>query len=203
MIKEKLKKGMRRITALLLMSSMLFSVTTETQAMMYNYYGRYSFYSSNRTYCTVKVYKDFYTYYTIYSGTASVSTGFEYKANCKSAIVIEQTRKMSLDSQTVASINAGVDLSKYNIPAKIGGSIEKTTATSWDVANTVIRTIAASEPVGYYSYNVLLNKMHLRLDLFHNGIYQGRAYISAPISEPYRAIVYSEDGNYYNATKYY
>ncbi len=202
---KSIKRGVQRITALLLMTIMLFSSAVRVEAA-YNYYSSYSFSTGALWWAKdykVKVYKNSSSFYTIYYGPTTVSTGFEYKPNYKEPIVISQTSSMSLGSQTVSSMNAEIDLSAFKVPAKVGGSLEKTSSASWGVANTISRTVSADDPVGYYSYNVLMNTMKLRLDLYEDGSFEDDVYIYAPTSEAYRAIVYSTNGNYYNATKYY
>lgn len=116
----------------------------------YSYYQGYSFSKGilwwKENY-TAKVYRDA-NWCSIFYGTASTSTGFEYKNNTN--VILSQTKSFSIGSQTKSSLSGSVDFSGYGVPAKVGGSIEKTKSMSWGVSNTSSRTIEASAPKGYY-----------------------------------------------------
>ena len=147
-----------------------------------------------------KVYKETqYSHYLIFYGNNKVSTGFEYKKDKKNGFTIEQTNSFSLASQDVRTINAGVEIKAAKVKFGFGGSKEHTSAASWGVSSTITRKVDKSDPVGYYSYNILMNVDKYMV----SGTSEGTIIFRVPTSEAYRAIVYSKTGNYNNATKDY
>ena len=77
-----------------------------------------------------------------------------------------QSRSFNLDSQTKFSLNPEVDFSGYKVPAKVGGSIEKTSKKSWGITNISTRTIEKTAPKGYYSYNVCMNLYKIKIEKY-------------------------------------
>ncbi|MCI8409280.1 MAG: hypothetical protein HFJ09_08445 [Lachnospiraceae bacterium] len=199
-------KVIKLIGAFMIVVSLVTMMPIESVEAAYNKYSTYTYTTGwgpwkHKYDCTV--YKDSISYYTIFYGTGKVSTGFDYKPNKKNNIVISQTTSFSISSQTKNTLNVGVDFSDYGVPVNVGGSVDKTKANTWGVSSTITRTVDKSDPVGYYSYNVLLNTMKLKIEKKENGKNKGTIKFSAPSSEAYRSIVYSKTGNYTDATKYY
>lgn len=199
-------KFFKLVVAFMVIVSLVTMKPVESVEAAYNKYSTYTYTTGwgpwKHSYdCTV--YKESTSYYNIFYGNGKVSTGFDYKPNKKNNIVISQTTSFSISSQTKKTLSAGVDFSDYGVPVSVGGSIEKTQANTWGVSSTVTRTIAKSDPVGYYSYNVLLNIMKLKIEKKENGKNKGTIKFDAPCSEAYRSIVYSKTGNYTDATKNY
>lgn len=66
--------------------------------------------------------------------------------------------------------------------------------------NYAKRTVEASAPLGYYSYNVCMNTFRILIDKYRvsNGNYVDTIIFFAPRSEPYRAIVYNRDNASYS-----
>lgn len=196
-------KHFKRIFAALLVAALLVSVSAVSASAAYSYYNSYSFSTGAlwwKENYTAKVYRD-PNWFTVFYGNEKVSTGFEYKN--KTNLVLSQTKSFTLSAQTKASLNAGVDFSDYGVPAKVGGSIEQTTSATWGVSNTATRTIEASAPKGYYSYNVCLNTYKIKINKYQGSVLKGTLQFFAPRSEPYRAIVYNPtNASYSNVTKY-
>lgn len=159
------------------------------------YYNSYTFKGGflNLTTYTGKVYRD-PDWFTVFYGNSSVSTGFEYKNNTN--VILSQTTSFSIGSQTKKTLSAEVDFSGFGVPVNVGGSVEKTGSYTWGVSNTSTRTITASAPRGYYSYNVCINTYKIIIDKYKGSSFVDTITFLAPRSEPYRSIVY----NPYNAS---
>ena len=197
------KKFFKKVITVMLSVIVVSTMTMLPASAAYSYYNSYSFSTGalwwKQNY-TAKVYRD-PNWFHVYYGNANVSTGFEYKNNTN--IVLSQTKNFSIGTQTKASLNAGVDFSSYGVPANVGGSIEKTTSASWGVSNTASRTIEASAPKGYYSYNVCLNTYKIKVTKYQNGTNKGTIQFFAPRSQPYRSIVYNRNNaSYSGVTRY-
>lgn len=194
-------KSKRVNMAIAFMLSLLMIVLflNDTAQAAYSKYSTYSYSTGmlwwKKTYnCTV--YKDSGSYITLFYGSDRVSTGFEYKRN--TSMVIEQTSSFSIGSQTAESLNSEIDFSKLNVPVKVGGSLEKTSANTWGISKAINRTIQTSDPAGYYSYNVMLNAYKIKI----TGTSEGTVVFYAPASESYRSLIYNPvnasytDGNW-------
>ncbi len=197
------KKIFKKVITVMLSVIVVSTMTMLPASAAYSYYNSYSFSTGalwwKQNY-TAKVYRD-PNWFRVYYGNANVSTGFEYKNNTN--IVLSQTKNFSIGTQTKASLNAGVDFSSYGVPANVGGSIEKTTSASWGASNTASRTIEASAPKGYYSYNVCLNTYKIKVTKYQNGTNKGTIQFFAPRSQPYRSIVYNRNNaSYSGVTRY-
>lgn len=169
----------------------------------YSYYSGYSFSTGAlwwKENYTAKVYRDA-NWFAVFYGSASTSTGFEYKNNTN--LVLTQTRSFSLGSQTKSSLNGSVDFSSFGVPAKVGGSIEKTNSVSWGVSNTASRTIEKSAPKGYYSYNVCMNTYKIKVEKYQDNAHKGTITFFAPRSQAYRAIVYNRSNASYSGVSLY
>ncbi|MDD2393241.1 MAG: hypothetical protein PHN99_04155 [Eubacteriales bacterium] len=163
----------------------------------------YSYYE-NYTFSTGALWwkEDFYAFvyrdpnwFTVFYGSPSTSTGYEYKNNTQ--IVLNQTTSFSIGAQTKGTLSGNVNFTSYGVPATVGGSIESTVSASWGVSNSTTRTILASAPKGYYSYNVCINIYKVKIKKYDDtGSYVSEIVFSAPRSQPYRSIIY----NQYNAT---
>lgn len=182
---------------------MLSVIAVSTMTMLpvsaaYSYYGSYPHTTGalwwEKSY-TAKIYTD-PSWFAVFSGNIYVSTGFEYKNNTN--VVLSQTKTFSIGAQTKESLNAGVDFSGFGVPANVGGSIDKTMSASWGVSTTASRTIDASAPKGYYSYNVCMNTYKIKIVLYQNGTDKGTIQFFAPRSQPYRSIVYNRNNASYS-----
>lgn len=196
-------KKAKKILALLIVVVSLMAITVIPASAAYSYYNSYSFSKGALWWkedFTAKVYRDS-AWFRVWHGTAATSSGFEYKNNTN--VVLSQTKSFSIGSQTKASLNAGVDFSSFGVPAKVGGSIEQTTSQTWGVANTATRTIEASAPKGYYSYNVCMNEYKIKVEKYSGSTYKGAIEFFAPRSEPYRAIVYNKNNASYSGVSLY
>lgn len=100
---------------------------------------------------------------------------------------------------TTATLNSGIDVEAFGIEAGIGGSLSSTCANTWQSSSTTSRTIEKSAPKGYYSYNVCMDEVKLKI----TGTHKGTIYIYAPSSEAYRAIVYNKDKASYSGVVLY
>ena len=202
------KKVLTKVITVMLSAIVVFTMTMMTMLPASAAYSRHE--KSDYTFSTgalwwkktynCKVWRDA-NYFRVYYGNAKVSTGFEYKN--KTNIVLSQTTSFTIGEQTKASMNAGIDFSDYGVPAKVGGSIEKTNSSTWGVSNASTRTIEASAPKGYYSYNVCLNTYKIKIKTYHDGAHDDTIEFYAPRSQPYRSIVYNpNNASYKNATRY-
>lgn len=192
----------KRLLALMLIMLFAFGNVRQSASAAYYYYSSYSYTTGSlwwkKTY-NVSVYKDSSQYVRYFYGNSSVSTGFEYKGNTSDSIVLSQTRSFSIGKQTVATLNPEISVESLGIKAGIGGSISTTSAASWDVSTTSSRTVGASAPIGYYSYNVCMNLIKLSLVGTHNG----NITVYAPASQPYRAILYNKNNAIYSGAVRY
>lgn len=202
-MKEKRKnvqKIFKRVGAVMLAVFVLISMNLNTTLAAYYRYGIYS-YSTGALWWKKKynctVYVEPGSSFLIWYGNNSVSTGFEYKKN--TSLVLSQTNSFTIESQTVVTLNPGVDIEACGISFGIGGSISRTTSQKWGISNTSVRTIERTDPEGYYSYNVCMNIKKIKV----TGTAKGTVYINAPASEPYRAVVYNEKNALYSgATRF-
>lgn len=200
--KTKMKKIIKRAIVAMMAVMMFVSFGGEVASASYYKYGYY-YYTKGSLWWKKEykcdVYIDNAKYNTIFHGSNAVSTGFEYKGNKNAPITISQTRKFSIGSQTVATMNSNIEVSAYGITPSIGGSISKTSAYEWEVSNTIERTIPASAPIGYYSYNVLINTKKIKIE----GTHDGTIYVYGISSEPYRSLVYNKKNASYSGCKRY
>lgn len=196
-----MKKKLYFLTILILIVTLSTPLFSPRVSAAYSYYNSYS-HTSWFTKYNMKVYRD-PNWFNVYYGNPALSSGFEYKNNTK--IVLSQTRTFSIGSQTKKTLNAGVNFSGFGVPAKVGGSIEKTNSASWGISTTTQREVNASAPKGYYSYNVLINTYKIRIDRRKNKDNSGAGSITfqAPRSQPYRSLVYNPSNASYNGVSRY
>ena len=197
-----MKKIMLKSFSLLFVIMAVFAISSFPAHAAYSYYGSYNFSAgpiwSVQNY-TAKVYRD-PSYFCIFSGNSSVSTGFYYKGN--TSLTLSQTRTFSLGSQSKYTLNGSINFSDYGVPANVGGSIEKTAASSWTVSNTSSVTIPSYAPKGYYSFNVCLNVSKIKITRYQGSTAKGTIQFLAPRSQPYRSVVYNTNADYAGAIKY-
>lgn len=170
----------------------------------YTYYGKYSFSTGAlwwKENYTAKVYRD-PNWFLVFYGNDKLSTGFEYKGNTD--VVLSQTRSFSIGKQTVSTLNSELSVEEFGIKAGVGGSISSSSSQSWGISNTSTRTILASAPKGYYSYNVCLNVYKMKVVKYQNESKKGQVEFYAPKdSQPYRAIVYNKNSASYSGVSLY
>lgn len=198
----KMKKFKKVVATMLAIVSMSACLALPAEAA-YSYHSKYSFSTGAlwwKENYTAKVYRDS-SYFRVWYGNSSVSSGFEYKNNTN--IVLSQTRSFQLGSQTKASLNAGVDFSDFGVPATVGGSIEQTVSQTWGTSNTSQRTIEKTAPKGYYSYNVCMNLYKIKVEKYKGSSYKGKIEFYAPRSQAYRAIVYNRNNASYSNLSIY
>ncbi|HHT56319.1 hypothetical protein [Herbinix luporum] len=177
-------------------------MTTPVNAA-YSYYNTYSFTTGAlwwKEKFTAKVYRD-PNWFRVWYGSDKVSSGFEYKNNTE--VVLTQSRSFNLDSQTKFSLNPEVDFSGYKVPAKVGGSIEKTSKKSWGITNISTRTIEKTAPKGYYSYNVCMNLYKIKIEKYSGKTKKGTIQFFVPRSEAFRAVVYNKKNASYSGVTLY
>lgn len=190
--------------ALVLMLAMLFTfeLVGQSASAGYYYHSSYSYTTGSlwwkETY-NVSVYKDSVLQTIIYYGSTSVSTGFDYKGNMRDGITLSQTTSFSIGKQTVATLNSSISVKEFGITAGIGGTLSTTSSMTWGVATSSVRTISASAPIGFYSYNVCLRAAKMSLV----GTHKGNIEILAPASQPFRAIVYNRNNASYSGAVLY
>ena len=181
------------------MAISFMAFTAEPSSAAYKFYNEYKFTTGTikdgKTNHTAKVYRDS-SWFRVYHGTLATSSGFEYKNNTK--IVLSQTKSFTLGAQTKGTLNGSLNFTPFNIPTKVGGSIEKTASASWGIANTTTRTIDAKAPKGYYSYNVCLNTHKVKVDRYTGSKIDRTITFFAPRSEAYRSIVYNKNNANYS-----
>ncbi len=196
------KKIAKKIVIMLSIVSICVSAALPVGAT-YSYYNSYKFSTGalwwKQDY-TAKVYRD-PNWFSVFHNSDAVSTGFEYKNNTN--VVLSQTRNFSIGAQSKSTLNAGIDFSSFGVPAKVGGSIEQTSSSSWGVSNTSARTIPASAPKGYYSYNICLNTYKIKITKYQGNTSKGTIQFFAPRSQPYRSIVYNKNNASYSGVSRY
>ena len=199
---KKFFQSARRVIAILLVALFIFGVSGHAAQASYYYVESYTYSTGilwwKKTY-NCDVYRETGSWYRIFYGNSSVSTGFDYKGNTLEPIVISQTTSFSIEKQTVATLNSSIEVEDLGIKSGIGGSLSSSCSQTWGVSNTIQRTVPASAATGYYSYNVCLNLMKFKI----TGTSAGTVYIYAPNSEAYRSLVYNPyNADYRGAGKY-
>ncbi|WP_096156501.1 MULTISPECIES: hypothetical protein [Bacillus] len=189
---------------LVISMAIIFCLTLTLLPTSSDAYSRYNSYTYTHWFTKYEatVYRDS-SWFRVFHGSPSLSTGFEYKNNTN--VVLTQTSSFSVSQQTKNTLSAGVDFSGYGVPVNVGGSIETSSSATWGVSNTTSRTIPASAPKGYYSYNVLLNTYKIKINRkkVSDGSAAGSIEFFAPRSQPYRSIVFnSRNASYSGVSRY-
>ena len=198
----KIKTTIKRAISVTLLAALAVSIVPETASAKWEHQKDYdykyetgSFWWKKKWECTA--YKASENIIRIYRGNQTVEAGWTYKKDKTANIVISQSRSFSVGSETVYSMNSGVELEDAGVKLGFGGSISRTDAQSFGVANTVTRTVAKSKPNGYYNFNVCMNINNWKV----TGTSVGTVWFKTAKSHPYTSLIYSPTCNYDDAVR--